>query len=337
MEYGGDPYLANEKELTPLDVCSNDEVRLLLTASYSKPCPQAVGDTPTTSPPLGTRCGQIELTPEESTKTEIKTLDEETLTKVSKYDEESVFLATAPSVQPSISSPTSADETPIIRGVPPPSHSPMATPSRSRKRSNRERESGRVFSDVSSSESDSELHTISRKAPRLIDRLPPTNLSEELGGVSKVGECETSEAGDEERQVAEREDEQMETFAEAAVEEVGEVGVEEKKKEIAEVAEEVESNTKSCVEELGEIESDGRTVEPGAPAAEEEGCTEEESEVRAIDEPAGSAVKSEAQKSGASEGEDELPRTEEESVTEKYSSTEKGVYVYLIELFDLSF
>ena len=78
----------------------------------------------------------------------------------------------------------------------------VTTPSRSRRRSKRgrvekEEEEGRVraFSDVSSSESDSELMVTTRKVPRLVDRLPASVREEEEEEVEEES-VEREEEGD---------------------------------------------------------------------------------------------------------------------------------------------
>ena len=111
------------------------------------------------------------------------------------------------SVTTSSQSAVSSDSGAAVAGRPGQSAPAGTTPSRTRRRTKRERGSegvGRVFSDVSSSESDSELLAVGRKVPRLVDRLP-ASVREEGG----VGGVEWGE-GEEERGVISQSEEELE-------------------------------------------------------------------------------------------------------------------------------
>ena len=188
MECGGDPHLANEKEQTPIDVCPTEELRHILTSSL-QPRPQTTTDTPTS--PLSGK--NIDLTLNRP-KPDCDSLDKTPKRRRTQSEGDSVFSPPLTPQSPLLvhhkrtSAPLVSDEAPLYVRT---AAVVSSTPSRLRKRSKRERERGErvVFSDVSSSESDSEMLLVrtSRKAPRLVDRLP-ASVKEEGGGASR--ECE---------------------------------------------------------------------------------------------------------------------------------------------------
>ena len=203
MEHGGDPNLPNEKEQTPLDVCPNEEIRRLLTASFSPPTQHALS-TPPTALPASVSQGEGNREPIES-EVKVKPSDE------THSQDDSAFSPNPPPVplqsvhrkveiQSTTPSGSTASEAPTPQSVEPVN----ATPSRTRKRSKREGEKGRGFGDVSS---DSELLVTVRKVPRLMDRLLDSVREEGGGGGGGVrcGEGE-GEKGDKTDGITERGD-----------------------------------------------------------------------------------------------------------------------------------
>ena len=200
LEHGSDPNLANDKEKTPLDVCPNEQMRQLLTSTTVKTNlrPPTDNQNQSTELPVSTRGnrdrvvrltatvpgGELKDTQQESTEEERDT-----------EKEDSAFLSDSISTPVLSSHSKSTAGQSVNSSTAKRQQQPLteATPSRTRRRGKRERGflmKGKVFSDVSSSESDSELlELVARKVPRLMDRLP----------ASVVEEC-----GNEELQMAER-------------------------------------------------------------------------------------------------------------------------------------
>ena len=197
MEHGSDPNLANEKEQTSLDVCSSQEILHLLTGTAAKTTPtvlQSDGneDQSTEMPVPPHEKGEGVQFSESEKQTEEETLSEEDSAFLPEPILTSQHTETTPA-QSSVSASSSAavGETTQQQQV-------TATPSRTKRRSKRERGLGaRVFSDISSSESDSELMMMGRKVPRLMDRLP-ASVSEESDGDVRQEE-EEGDTGEGER------------------------------------------------------------------------------------------------------------------------------------------
>lgn len=197
MEHGSDPNLANEKEQTSLDVCPNEEIRQILTSTYAKTTgqQQTASVLEDTAPVVTTnQPGIIE--------TEMMETHESKEDKGEQSEEDSAFLPDTIPLQ-SVHQITTTQST-----ISTTSTVPVTTPSRSRKRSKRGREEGgvRIFSDVSSSESDSELIVTARKIPRLIDRLPVSVKEESVRG---EGESVGVDKGMEEGEKVESEKNEM--------------------------------------------------------------------------------------------------------------------------------
>ena len=280
MEHGGDPNLANEKEQTPLDVCPNEDIRLLLTATLPSTPTQPTHLHPTTPTPLPTSVTQeshleTERRPSDETHTQDdsafspdrqqplqsihhKVTRQSTTPSSSTTSEGAVSQRFLPVVTPSRTTtptplPTSVAQESCLEQIDPerrPSdethtqedsafspdqQQPLqsihhkvtrkscslttsegavsqrllpvtVTPSRTRKRSKRGREMGKTFSDVSSSESDSELLVTLRKVPRLVDRLPASVREEGGGGGGGEGEKEEEKDGGVEKEESELEE-----------------------------------------------------------------------------------------------------------------------------------
>ena len=193
LEHGGDPNLANEKEQTSLDVCPSEEIRHILTNTTTKTRPSTGNKDQATEIPLPAAVSDQQSAPVrmDMLESELKEKQESTEEEEKESEEDSAFLSeplTTPfqssaycdttSTQSATSTATAEDTTQQL---------PEVTPSRSRRRSKRERGfilKGRGLSDVSSSESDSELMVTARKVPRLMDRVPAI-LREESASVEE--------------------------------------------------------------------------------------------------------------------------------------------------------
>lgn len=180
LEHGSNPNLANEKEQTPLDVCPNEDIRQLLTnaITQTKSTHHSDSEDPTAETelpipahshsqpsPLHVDVAEFKLKEKEESveQGEEKGRDEEDCA----FLPDPQFIPKATAAQ-SISATTAEDTTQQLQ-------LPEGTPSRARRRGKRERGfalKGKGHSDVSSSESESELLAIVRKVPRLVDRLP---------------------------------------------------------------------------------------------------------------------------------------------------------------------
>ena len=181
VEHGSDPNLPNEKEQTPLDVCPSEEIRQLLMGTTLaspnlQPATSSSGESHAVS--SVTEQGHVEATESKAKVKQDLQSDETQEDSAFSPITEPVPLQSTHREHTTQQSTPGALETPTSQKPPP----VTATPSRMRKRSKRERERGRVFSDVSSSESDSELLVTVRKVPRLVDRLPASVREEEGGG-----------------------------------------------------------------------------------------------------------------------------------------------------------
>ena len=175
LEHGSDPSLANDKELTPLDVCRNEEILQALTkahGSLARPGqrePQGGSCDLNTEPP--TTAAQREQPPSALEKENKPKLAEEEVAEDSTMSEPEALVS---SPLPPEARSASVEVQQRLQ---------ESTPSRARKRGRGKGSGfhlrGRVFSDVSSSESDSELLETARKQPKVMPSLPSAGEQEE--------------------------------------------------------------------------------------------------------------------------------------------------------------
>ena len=158
LERGSDPSLANDKELTPLDVCTDENIRKLLVNAHQHAKPsknRQHGD----NRELLTQDGAAKKKQLETAfETEPKMNE-----GMDEGEDDSAFVAD------SLSSISPLSSKPPARFCATSSHQlpPETTPSRTRRQGKREGSAfslvGRIFSDMSSSESDSELLETAKK------------------------------------------------------------------------------------------------------------------------------------------------------------------------------
>ena len=313
LEHGSDPNLANDKEKTPLDVCPNEQMRQLLTSMTvkTKLRPPTDNQNPSTELLVSTRGnrdrvvrltatvpgGELKDTQQESTEEERDT-----------EKEDSAFLSD-PSSTPVLSSHTKSIAGQSVNSSTAKRQQQQlaeATPSRTRRRGKRERGflmKGKVFSDVSSSESDSELlELVARKVPRLMDRLPASVVeecgTEELqmaergegegereereGEGVKVGRGEGEEGKEEE--IAEDEESGGGSEGEVVVEKAKRAKVKEERDVVEGVGGEGTEKEKE-VERLRSGESRGVGKEEGEPGTEDAGPATGQAKLRSSDKP----------------------------------------------------
>ena len=237
LEHGSDPSLANDKELTPLDVCRNEEILQALTKAHGSLA------RPGQREPQGGSCDLNTESPTTAAQREQPPSALEKENKPKLAEEEVAEDSTMSEPEALVSSP-----------LPPEARSASvevqqrlqeSTPSRARKRGRGKGSGfhlrGRVFSDVSSSESDSELLETARKLPKVMPSLPSAGEQgeEERSGEGRGREVEGErvegrekgqEVGEDSRQ---RQEEQEGKSGEGGEEEValeaGEEGREETK------------------------------------------------------------------------------------------------------------
>ena len=331
MERGGDPNLPNQKEQTALDVCHNEEIRRLLTASFSPPT-QHAHSTPPTALPASVSLGEGNREP----------IEGEPKDKLTHSQDDSAFFPNPPplplqsvhhkvEIQSTTPSGSTGSEAPVPQSLEPVN----ATPSRTRKRSKREREKGRGFGDVSSSESDSELLVTVRKAPRLVDRLPDSVREEGVGegGDVRCGEGEGEKGEKTDGRTESGDKKELEDKELVDVEKDGDEVKEEKDGAIdTENGVEEKSTNSGKQEGTDERERLGSDDGPHVGQEEGQGAMEEKASAdvasNAAEESAVAAVEAEAE-TGEPEEHSAGKETEVEKCTTENTTAERGIQVSL--------
>lgn len=289
LEHGSDPNLANEKEQTSLDVCPNQEIRQVLTNTTAKPKPRLQTDSEnqnTAQLPVPSLIGRqcVHLSESEPKEKQEPTEEEK---EGEKDEEDSAFLpeplstpihsrhSRATAIQSPMSASTAENAMQCL---------PESTPSRTRRRGKRERGFVQRFSDVSSSESDSEQLVTARKVPRLLDRLP-ASVKEESSTEEKQVTGAAGEVKGGQRQVGgEGEGETRKDEQECMG---GDITVAEETKEEATLDDDYTAVVREGVEGEVELEEGGMKEEMGGRKedkplevveAEEQDATKEENE-----------------------------------------------------------